>query len=216
MARQTGIAKLVGNGGGVVAGSLTVAGGVLTILTAGAAAPVLMAGAGVGLASGLTGASASISKRIIKSSQMKKVQQAIDEDAETTKDLEIQLEEVKNNLTLLKVADGLFSVVGIGDDAMDLLEFLNGTKELNGAGILGALDTVGKLLGENANKHIMKVVASTSGHVLAGAMNGVVGGVCMMIDMYQLKTGIQTLADGSEEGVQQIRSVAHSHSWVWD
>ena len=207
VARQTGIAKLVGNSGGVVAGGLAVTGGVLTILTAGAAAPVLMAGAGVGLASGLTGASASISKKIIKSNQMKKVQQAIDEDAEATKDLEIQLETVQNDLTVLKVADGLISVVGIGDDAMDLLDFINGTKELNGAGIVSALDTVGKLLGESANKHIMQVVAITSGHVLAGAVNGVVGGVCMVVDMYQLKTGIQKLADGSEEGVQQIRGV---------
>ena len=207
MARQTGIAKLVGNGGGVVAGGLAVTGGVLTILTAGAAAPVLMAGAGVGLASGLTGASASISKKIIKSNQMKKVQQAIDEDAEATKDLEIQLETVQNDLTVLKVADGLISLVGIEEDAMDLLDFINGTKELNGAGIVSALDTVGKLLGESANKHIMQVVAITGGHVLAGAVNGVVGGVCMVVDMYQLKTGLQNLADGSEEGVQQIRGV---------
>ena len=44
----------------------------------------------------------------------------------------------------------------------------------------------------------MKLVASTSGHVLAGAVNGVVGGVCMMIDMYQLKTGIEHLVDGSD------------------
>jgi hypothetical protein len=42
LGRRTGIARIVGSGGGVVAGSLTVAGGVLTLLTAGAAAPVLV------------------------------------------------------------------------------------------------------------------------------------------------------------------------------
>ena len=40
--RRTGIARVVGSGGGILAGSLTVAGGVLTVLTAGAAAPVLV------------------------------------------------------------------------------------------------------------------------------------------------------------------------------
>ena len=55
LAKKTGIARLVGSGGGVLAGGLTVAGGVMTVLTAGAAMPVLAAGAGLGLASGITG-----------------------------------------------------------------------------------------------------------------------------------------------------------------
>ena len=42
LGRRTGIARVVGSGGGIVAGTLTVAGGVLTLLTAGAAAPVLV------------------------------------------------------------------------------------------------------------------------------------------------------------------------------
>ena len=46
VARNTGIAKVVGSSGGVLAGGLTLTGGVLTVLTAGAALPVLAAGAG--------------------------------------------------------------------------------------------------------------------------------------------------------------------------
>ena len=42
LGRRTGIARVVGSGGGILAGSLTVAGGVLTVLTAGAAAPLLV------------------------------------------------------------------------------------------------------------------------------------------------------------------------------
>jgi energy-converting hydrogenase Eha subunit F len=42
LGRRTGIARVVGSGGGILAGTLTVAGGVLTVLTAGAAAPVLV------------------------------------------------------------------------------------------------------------------------------------------------------------------------------
>ena len=51
--KKTGFARIVGNSGGIIAGSLTIAGGVMTVMTAGAAAPVLVAGAGIGLASGM-------------------------------------------------------------------------------------------------------------------------------------------------------------------
>ena len=50
--KKTGFARIVGSSGGIIAGSLTIAGGVMTVMTAGAAAPVLVAGAGIGLASG--------------------------------------------------------------------------------------------------------------------------------------------------------------------
>merc|ERR1712126_244989 len=66
ISKQTGIAKVVGSGGGVLAGGLTLAGGVMTVVTAGAALPVLAAGAGLGLASGITGASAALSKNSFK------------------------------------------------------------------------------------------------------------------------------------------------------
>ena len=56
--------QVVGSSGGVLSGGLTVAGGVVTILSGGAAAPILIAaGAGIGLASGLTGAGASVSRQ---------------------------------------------------------------------------------------------------------------------------------------------------------
>ena len=48
------LARVLGSSGGILAGSLTIAGGVMTVMTAGAAAPVLVAGAGLGLASGTT------------------------------------------------------------------------------------------------------------------------------------------------------------------
>ena len=44
--KQTGVAKVVGSSGGVLAGGLTVIGGVMTLLTAGAALPVLFQGLG--------------------------------------------------------------------------------------------------------------------------------------------------------------------------
>ena len=63
---RTGIAKVVGSGGGAVGGGLTLVGGLLTIMSAGAALSVLLVGTGIGLASGVTGGAAAITEKIIK------------------------------------------------------------------------------------------------------------------------------------------------------
>ena len=63
---RTGIAKVVGSGGGAVGGGLTLVGGLLTIMSAGAALPVLLVGTGIGLASGVAGGAAAITEKIIK------------------------------------------------------------------------------------------------------------------------------------------------------
>ena len=47
-------------------GGLTLVGGLLTIMSAGAALPVLLVGTGIGLASGVTGGAAAITEKIIK------------------------------------------------------------------------------------------------------------------------------------------------------
>ena len=57
---------MVGSGGGAVGGGLTLVGGLLTIMSAGAALPVLLVGTGIGLASGVAGGAAAITEKIIK------------------------------------------------------------------------------------------------------------------------------------------------------
>ena len=61
---------MVGSGGGAVGGGLTLVGGLLTIMSAGAALPVLLVGTGIGLASGVTGGAAAIAEKIIKASTL--------------------------------------------------------------------------------------------------------------------------------------------------
>jgi len=112
VAKQTGIAKVVGSGGGVLAGGLTVAGGVMTVLTAGAALPVLVAGAGLGLASGITGGAAAITKKIMSSKQMSKVKVAIEVDSAATRELISEVETVKKDDRINKVAGLVFTVGG--------------------------------------------------------------------------------------------------------
>ena len=82
----------------------------MTVLTAGAALPVLAAGAGLGLASGLTGASAAISNKIITSRQMARANLAIEVDSAATKDLESRVEIVQKDQRMLQ-AGLLFQIL---------------------------------------------------------------------------------------------------------
>jgi len=206
ISKQTGIAKVVGSGGGVLAGGLTLAGGVMTVVTAGAALPVLAAGAGLGLASGITGASAALSHKILSSKQMSKVEVAIEVDSAATKEFVSEVEVVKKDTRINKVASVVFTVGGLASGTKGLLDIVRGATP--GQSILAGLEAVGQIFGENVNKEIVKLLARTSGQVLSGTVTSVFGGVTMLWDMYQLKTGIKQIVEGGEEAAEQIRDIA--------
>ncbi len=107
---KTGVAKVVGSGGGAVAGALTVLGGGLTLfasaLTAGAAAvPMLVAGSALGLASGVTGGAAAVAEKVLKSRQMSEAREAIARDRRATKVLEDRLHRLKEEDLAKQVGD---------------------------------------------------------------------------------------------------------------
>merc|ERR1719394_1582550 len=203
---KTGVAKVVGSSGGVLAGGLTVAGGVLTVLTAGTTLPVLVAGASLGLASGITGASAAITKKILNSKQMKKVEVAIEVDSAATKELATEVEAVRSDTRVMKVAGLVFTVGGLASGAKGLFDVMKGATP--GQTIIAGLETIGSIFGENVNKEIVKLVAQGAGRVLSGSITTVFGGVTMLWDLYQLRSGVRSLVEGGEEGSKQIRAIA--------
>ena len=178
----------------------------MTVLTAGAALPVLAAGAGLGLASGLTGASAALSKKILSSKQMTKVQLAIEVDSEATKELLFEVETVKEDTRVRKVASVVFTVGSLASSTKGLMDIVRGATP--GNTILAGLESIGQIFGENINKEIVKLLARTSGQVLSGTVTSVFGGVTMLWDMYQLKTGVTQIVEGGEEAAEQIRDIA--------
>lgn len=68
------IARASGNSAGIVGGILTIGGGIATILTAGAATPLLLAGIGVGAAGAGTNLGTSIVEATINSDEIKKAE----------------------------------------------------------------------------------------------------------------------------------------------
>lgn len=206
LGRRTGIARVVGSGGGILAGSLTVAGGVLTVLTAGAAAPVLIAGASIGLASGITGGAATLTRKVMSSRQMKEVEIALEVDAAATSELNLEVDRVKGDSRLLKVTSVAFTVGGLATSTKGFVDLVRGADP--GSTITAGLEVVGKIFGEDVNKEITKLLLQTSGRVLSGAVTSVFGGVTLLWDIYQLKGGIQELAAGGQEGAREIRNIA--------
>ena len=89
------VSRTLGSSASVVGGGLTIAGGVLTTLTAGAAAPVLIAGLATSSLGAATNIGASLVEKIVNSKQIREMNSAFSRDKEITLKLERQLEEMK-------------------------------------------------------------------------------------------------------------------------
>ena len=112
--RKTTIAKIAGSGSGIVAGGLTIMGGIMTIASAGAALPVLLAGTGIGIAAGVGGGAAAITEKIVNSRQLKEAKKAVDADSYATFHLEARIGDGRHKKEIAKQA-----VISGGSAAMD-------------------------------------------------------------------------------------------------
>ena len=89
------VSRTLGSSASVVGGGLTIAGGVLTTLTAGAAAPVLIAGLATSSLGAATNIGASLVEKIVNSKQIREMNAAFQRDKEITLKLESQLDHMK-------------------------------------------------------------------------------------------------------------------------
>ena len=89
------VSRTLGTSVSVVGGGLTIAGGVLTTLTAGAAAPVLIAGVATSTLGAATNIGTSVVEKIINSRQIREMNEAFDRDREVTMKFESQLQDLR-------------------------------------------------------------------------------------------------------------------------
>ena len=90
------ISRTVGTSVSVVGGGLTIAGGIMTAITAGAAAPILIAGIATSSVGTAANVGTSVLEKIINSNQMKDMNAALERDKEISNKLDDQLEQVGN------------------------------------------------------------------------------------------------------------------------
>ena len=91
------VSRSLGTSASVVGGGLTIAGGVLTTLTAGAAAPLLIAGVATSSLGAATNIGTSLIEKILSSKQIKDMNQAFHTDREVTLKFETQLQQLRSS-----------------------------------------------------------------------------------------------------------------------
>lgn len=89
------VSRSLGTSASVVGGSLTIAGGILTLTTAGAAAPLLIAGIATSSVGAATNIGTSLIERIINSKQIKDMTGALSVDKELTLKIESQIDDMR-------------------------------------------------------------------------------------------------------------------------
>ena len=206
VSRRTGWAKAIGSGSGALAGGLTLVGGILTIASAGAALPVLLAGTGLGIASGVGGGAAAVTEKIIKSRQMDAARKALEADKLATTHLETQLEKVRKDKVAKKVAkDALIAGGGAAYDSLKIFHLVAGS---TGSSLKAGIEATAQLFGEDLGKEVSKVLLRTSGKVFSGSVTVVFGGITMAWDIYKLSNEIEELIKLGAEGANDIRTLA--------
>ena len=90
------LSRTMGTSASVVGGGLTIAGGILTTLTAGAAAPVLIAGIATSSVGAATNIGTSLVEKILNSRQVKEMNAAFERDKDITLKLEEHIEDIKH------------------------------------------------------------------------------------------------------------------------
>jgi hypothetical protein len=137
------MSRTMGTSASVVGGGLTIAGGILTTLTAGAAAPVLIAGIATSSVGAATNIGTSLCEKALNSRQIKDMNSAFERDKDITLKLEEKIEDIKHykdsahlNMLLVLVQQLL------GPDHI-LLTILKGILvcELSGSPGLGEFET---------------------------------------------------------------------------
>lgn len=105
--RDCKIASLTGNSAGILGGLLTIGGGIATVLTAGAASPLLIAGISLGAAGAGTNLGTAAVEAAINSAKLQEVEIALQGADELTKKVKEQIHEwkaTKNELRLYFLA----------------------------------------------------------------------------------------------------------------
>jgi len=181
------VSKTMGTSVSLVGGGLTIAGGILTIATAGVATPVLIAGIATSSVGAATNIGTSIVEKLLNSKQIKDLNAAFERDKMLTTKFERQIEEVKRHqdsphLSLLYYsikqflgADHLLMAIlkevllsGLVDGEEEKREPASLMKQESKDGVqynpldAGALVEGGKVIGQNSFKMAGQVIIGVS------------------------------------------------------
>lgn len=164
-------AQAAGSTGSLVGGFLTIAGGIATVMSAGAASPLLLAGIGIGVAGASTNVVSSIVKSAISTSEIKKAEK----DLQDTRD---SINDVKNTIQVWLHTKGEEELLYICRLAALTLKLGDPTIKLLQNAILPSLLRISVKIPEVTGEVALKSGVAVAGRAAAqsGAKAGVKGG----------------------------------------
>ena len=119
----------------------------------------LLAGTSIGLAAGVTGGSAAISEKIVKSRQMKAAKTALEADEKATHDVQEKLQDLAQNKNFVKkiTADFIKTGGSITSSSIKLSNLLMSS----GSGLLTkGLETTAQLFGDDIGREVSKLIVA--------------------------------------------------------
>ena len=153
--RDCKIASVAGNSAGILGGLLTIGGGIATVLTAGAASPLLIGGIFLGAAGASTNLGTAATEAAINSAKLQEVEKALQDADELTKKVKEQIHEwieMKDVLRLYFLAQLAVHLFGKSHIVVQLIQGV-----LVSVGI--SADIILKICAEAAIKTASEVVA---------------------------------------------------------
>ena len=100
--RDCKIASISGNSAGILGGLLTIGGGIATVMTAGAASPLLIVGISLGVAGASTNLGTAATEAVINSAELQQVEMALKGADELMKKVKEQIHEWKEKKDVLR------------------------------------------------------------------------------------------------------------------
>ena len=120
---------------------------------------IILAGTSIGLAAGVTGGSAAISEKIVKSRQMKAAKTALEADEKATHDVQEKLQGLAQNKNFVKkiTADFIKTGGSITSSSIKLSNLLMSS----GSGLLTkGLETTAQLFGDDIGREVSKLIVA--------------------------------------------------------
>jgi len=210
------VSKTMGTSTSMIGGGLTIAGGILTTLTAGAAMPVLIAGFATSSVGAATNIGTSVVEKILNSRHIKEVNSALERDKDITLKLESQMDDIRRfkdsaHLSLLMIF--LEKIVGSNHIIFTIVQSLllynvSGVFPFSGSmaieGLRSAESIAASAVSFAATKTAEKALgdAAIGSTVIANASTAVVGSVATAA------TAVGIVAENAKNATQAMEGPA--------
>lgn len=169
------ISRSLGTSASVVGGGLTIAGGILTLSTAGAAAPLLIAGIATSSVGAATNIGTSVIEKVINSKQVKEMGGALTVDKELTLKIESQIDDLRRYKDSVHLGALLVAVEQLLGSSHILVAILQSIFVYDTTGLIGmsarffSTGIHNTIVGINGAKSVAMTVAASSSNLNASA-----------------------------------------------